>query len=407
MLSENGIHPTVGDKLSPAPDSLLLQPGPIIIEKISAYMVFFDNQPVPVYSADRIPANILRQLGVELFPMDEVFLDGQQIDPQVAVSWRPSHALRVIRSFPAQIKLEDGSVRQVSLRSTDPNEALWQVGLGGTGAILIPEAGPSDSSQPIFQVMNPLAKSEGSYSQSPKKSVNLGSTLALSGLAPQGLDILQQEDSPVVGLLPPPNIARVAEHLQIVQKSIPFSSRVEMDDTLELDQSKTTQMGAYGVSMQLTRIRTQDGQKVSEKVESETVIQAPEDQITGYGTKVNVKTVNVGGTTIEYYRSVTMFASSYSPCNLGNNTCNSTTASGAPAGKGIVAVVRRWYNYMVGARLYIEGYGFATIGDIGGGIPGEYWIDLGYSDADYVPWHSYVKVYFLTPVPENILYNLD
>jgi hypothetical protein len=44
-----------------------------------------------------------------------------------------------------------------------------------------------------------------------------------------------------------------------------------------------------------------------------------------------------------------------------------------------------------------------VVADTGGGYPdGRYWIDLGYSDADYVPWAKYVTVYFLTPVPASI-----
>jgi 3D (Asp-Asp-Asp) domain-containing protein len=50
-------------------------------------------------------------------------------------------------------------------------------------------------------------------------------------------------------------------------------------------------------------------------------------------------------------------------------------------------------------RVYVQGYGHATIGDSGGGIPGTYWIDLGYSDEDYVGWHSWTTLYFLPPIP--------
>jgi 3D (Asp-Asp-Asp) domain-containing protein len=73
---------------------------------------------------------------------------------------------------------------------------------------------------------------------------------------------------------------------------------------------------------------------------------------------------------------------------------------------GVIAVTRAWYNLMLGQRLYVPGYGIGVVGDIGGGIPGKYWIDLAYSDDDYVAWHQNVTVYFLTPVPENIAWIL-
>jgi hypothetical protein len=42
------------------------------------------------------------------------------------------------------------------------------------------------------------------------------------------------------------------------------------------------------------------------------------------------------------------------------------------------------------------------VADTGGGIPGKYWIDLGYSEEDFVNWHQTVTVYFLNPAPPNV-----
>ena len=66
-----------------------------------------------------------------------------------------------------------------------------------------------------------------------------------------------------------------------------------------------------------------------------------------------------------------------------------------------------WYLSMQGQRLYIPGYGFASVEDVCGGCVGQPWIDLGYSDNDYEQWNSFVTVYFLTPVPANVMYILE
>ena len=42
-------------------------------------------------------------------------------------------------------------------------------------------------------------------------------------------------------------------------------------------------------------------------------------------------------------------------------------------------------------------------GDTGGGVKGR-WIDLGYDEDELVAWSSYVDVYYLTPIPEEINY---
>jgi 3D (Asp-Asp-Asp) domain-containing protein len=72
----------------------------------------------------------------------------------------------------------------------------------------------------------------------------------------------------------------------------------------------------------------------------------------------------------------------------------------------VIAVASRWYSYLAGTGVYVPGYGFATVEDIGGGFPDRYWIDLGYSDDDFITWGDWVTLYFLTPVPVNIQYVL-
>lgn len=101
-----------------------------------------------------------------------------------------------------------------------------------------------------------------------------------------------------------------------------------------------------------------------------------------------------------------MYATSYSPCRIFKDHCDSYTASGATLKKGIVAMTGTWYRYSGGDQIYVPGYGVGTVADTGGGIPGRYWLDLGYSDDDYVSWHQNVTVYFLAPVPANIMWVL-
>ena len=115
----------------------------------------------------------------------------------------------------------------------------------------------------------------------------------------------------------------------------------------------------------------------------------------------------VDGVQIEYWRAVQMYATAYSPCRSGSDRCYSGTSSGKKLAKGMVAFRYSWYLAMGGQPLYIPGYGFATVEDVCGGCVGKPWIDLGYSDDDYQQWSSWVTVYFLTPVPPNVIYVLE
>ncbi len=58
--------------------------------------------------------------------------------------------------------------------------------------------------------------------------------------------------------------------------------------------------------------------------------------------------------------------------------------------------------------VFVPGYGPAKISDNGAYPDGRPWIDLAYSDADWVTWGDWVTVYFTTPIPPDheILYIL-
>jgi 3D (Asp-Asp-Asp) domain-containing protein len=202
-------------------------------------------------------------------------------------------------------------------------------------------------------------------------------------------------------------VLRISESVLLAQKPIPFDSDVQASAEIPLDQTQILQPGEPGLSVQRIRIRYEDGKEISRITENETVVRPPKTRIMGYGTKIEIKTAVVDGVKIEYWRSVQMYATSYSPCNSGVANCGATTASGKHLRKGMVAVNRTLYYGMLGQQLYIPGYGAATIEDLCGGCTGKPWIDLGYSDSDYQTWHSWVTVYFLTPVPANVIYDLQ
>ncbi|MBC7870587.1 MAG: hypothetical protein H7Y09_07085, partial [Chitinophagaceae bacterium] len=57
-------------------------------------------------------------------------------------------------------------------------------------------------------------------------------------------------------------------------------------------------------------------------------------------------------------------------------------------------------------NLYVEGYGTGIAADTGPRRVHPYWLDLGYSDADFVNWHEWVEVYLLLPIPDVVEYLL-
>jgi 3D (Asp-Asp-Asp) domain-containing protein len=225
----------------------------------------------------------------------------------------------------------------------------------------------------------------------------VGEALALAGFPLQSLDYTvpaENEPIPEDGIL---RVVHVQEEIIIEQTPLPFEDEFQAASDLEIDQRKVIQAGEYGIFARRIRVRYEDGQEISRRVEEEWTARQPQNRIIGYGTNLVEHTTDTPDGTISYWRAITMYAVSYSPSSAGG----SITASGAELKKGLVAVDTRYIP--LGTRLYIPGYGEAIAADTGGGIRGRI-IDLGYSDEDYVAWHQNVTVYFLWPPPANVVW---
>jgi 3D (Asp-Asp-Asp) domain-containing protein len=95
-----------------------------------------------------------------------------------------------------------------------------------------------------------------------------------------------------------------------------------------------------------------------------------------------------------YKRIVTMESTAYEPGPVSCGNSSGNTAIGLQAGYGVVAVDPDFIG--LGARLYIEDYGYAVAGDTGGAIKGNR-IDLGFLTLEecYAWGRRDVKVYVL------------
>jgi 3D (Asp-Asp-Asp) domain-containing protein len=194
-------------------------------------------------------------------------------------------------------------------------------------------------------------------------------------------------------------VVRVNEAVSLAYKPIPFTVETKQSAEIELGQQEILQPGINGLAMTRTRIRFEDGQEVKRVTEPESIVRAPQTKVVNAGTKL----VSHGIENMQYWYSIQMYATSYSPCRSGTSGCSYGTASGLRAGYGVVAMSRDWYYALQGMEVYIPGYGRGVIGDLGGGFPdGRAWVDLGYDDNNYQEWSDWVTVYFLGPPPAVI-----
>ena len=243
----------------------------------------------------------------------------------------------------------------------------------------------------------------------------VGEALAEAGIPLIGLDTSSPSDAereapPADGQI---RLVRVYETTQVALEPIPFTEQTVDSPDIQIGQKETSQPGINGIAMVRSRIRYEDGKEVSRKTESKTVMREPQTRIVKTGGKVVLAPVG-GNIPNNYWLETQMYATVYSPCASGTGGCSYSTASGARAGQGVVAVDYSIYSYLAGMQVYIPGYGVATIGDTGGGpiietslgVPRTKWIDLGFNEGEMRDMTGWVTVYFLAPAPAEIPYFL-
>jgi uncharacterized protein YabE (DUF348 family) len=376
-------------------------------------ITILDGEQIHTLKTDeRIPANLLAEVRITLAPSDPLLVNGRPFSPEHTL---PTEAdtLQVRRAVPVKVITPEGEGELFTATNT-VGEALREAGLQLFAKDFIDPPADTPISAGIritYRSSQELTVTTSSGTVQIRSSAGtVGTALAGAGIPLEGLDYSlpgEHEAPPADGQI---RVVRVSESLQLIQKSIPFETETVSSPEVELGTQKIVQPGQEGLTVARTRIRYEDGQEVSRIIEDESVVRPPQTRIVQTGTKIVVNTTTVGGVTLEYWRAFEMYATIYSPCNSGTGGCSYGTASGLRAGKGVVAVDPSIYSFLQGQRVYIPGYGYGVIGDVGGGyiiedligVSRYRWIDLGFDDNNIVDMSGWLTVYFLAPAPASI-----
>jgi uncharacterized protein YabE (DUF348 family) len=374
--------------------------------------IIADGHTFSIATSERIPAKILDEAKLTLGPNDRLLVLGSPIPLDTALPEAGSYTLTVRRAVTLTLFTPDGQ-KTIQTSALTVGQALIEAGLTLYAADRLdppPETPIVKSLSVTYRPSQILAiLVDNTQVQVRSAASSVGEALAEAGIPLIGLDSSSPSENnplPADGKI---QVTRIVESVALKQKSIPFASRTEPSADLELDQQALVQGGELGLAITRVRSHIEDGTEILQETESESIVRPPQDRILGYGTKVVVRSTTVDGETIQYYRVLTLKATSYSPCRSAtpDGSCSYGTSSGLPVQRGTVAMVYSWYLAFGHDRLYIPGYGYATVGDVGGGPPGNhYWVDLAFSDSDYEPVYGTVTVYFLAPVPTNLVYVL-
>jgi uncharacterized protein YabE (DUF348 family) len=375
-------------------------------------MIIDGEQILTLHSEERIPANLLTEAHLQLAPEDLLLVNGHPFPPEKPLP-PLTRAMQIRRAVNVTLITSDNEQELYTTADT-VGEALREMGLQLYAADFIdpPVDTPIIADMTItYRPSQELSVTTSAGRQIIRSSARtVGTALAGAGIPLEGLDYSLPAESEA---LPPDGqvrVVRVSESVQLIQKPIPFETETVSSPDVALGTQEITQPGQEGLAVERTRIRYEDGQEVSREVEEESVVRLPQTRIVNTGTKIVVNTTTVDTESLDYWLAYEMYATIYSPCNSGTGGCSYSTASGLRAGRGVVAVDPDMYAYLQGQQVYIPGYGYAVIGDVGGGyiiedligVSRYRWIDLGFNDNNIVDMSGWLTVYFLAPAPASI-----
>jgi uncharacterized protein YabE (DUF348 family) len=360
------------------------------------------------------PSLILSEAGITYQPEDRVFANGIPYGMDEEISGSGDIQLQLRRAVTVALVTPQGTQSLLTSALT-VGDVLHESGMA---------IGIHDEVQPplttdikdgmtiTFTPARELTVVMGGESFTIQSSAQtVGEALARAGIPLEGLDQSVPSENEAV----PPDgqirVVRVRESILVEVQSIPFSVEETTSQDVAFGQQEILQAGSNGIAILRTRIRFEDGVETSRGQEEKIIVQEPVTRIVAKGSKIALSPVD-GDSPYQYWYAAQMYATWYSPCNSGTGGCSYGTASGARAGYGIVAVDYSIYPYLAGMRVYIPGYGTATIGDSGGGpiietafgVARTQWIDLGYDDDNIGGLTGWVTVYFLEPAPAEIPY---
>lgn len=378
----------------------------------AAITIIHEGKSIQMQSEERIPLVLFAAAGVAPLPGDKALVNGavQPLDQPMQPA--DFYQLQLRHLYPLNV---NGQV--IMTNALTVGEALDEAGIElkegerASPPLSTPIQGALTINIVPSRTLTIFSGERAIQIRSAAQTV--GEALAEAGIPLIGLDA----SSPAENEAPPADgqirVIRVEEEIKTEIQIIPFKSEQIQKEDVPLGQEELIQPGINGLAMVQTRIRYEDGVEVSRTIEKQTTIREPQTRIAAKGSQIVLAPVG-GNVPYDYWIAVEMYATYYTPCKSGTGGCSYSTASGARAGYGVVAVDYSIYKYLAGMKVYIPGYGVATIGDTGGGpiietalgVPRTKWIDLGFNDGAEIDMTGWVTVYFLAPAPPEVPYFL-
>lgn len=403
LLLEEGIALNGFDRVQPAPSSPLTEGMVVQIARSRRVQVVVDGAVTMAQTASPNPAVVLEALGVALAPGDLVLVDGVRVALPALSVWPGAPERIDVRHMHAVSVDDSGALLSFDSTAATVGDALFEAGvpLFVSDVVEPPLHAPLPDSAPITirRAVPVTIEADGERLTTRAPAGTVADILSFAGITLMGQDYtVPGENTPVMGETQI-RVVRVAETLTSETAPLPFTTLYQADSTRPIDTRGLAQEGREGVERTVIRVRLEDGIEVSRTLAETSTVVPPQDRIITFGTNIVLNTLDTPDGPQVYWRVLRLYATSYHPAALGGDN---VTATGRLLERGIVGADTDLLPF--GTQVYVPGYGVGLVADTGAERHDPYWIDLGYSDADWRSWSSPIDVYLLAPPPRQIDY---
>ncbi|WP_407723345.1 G5 domain-containing protein [Ruminococcus sp. JL13D9] len=334
--------------------------------------------------------SVLTVAAAAAVPAEKAEIENNVANSMVYNNLTDDGTFHVLSAHEVSVK-NNGVIKKIVVSGGTVADALNQAGVKlGENQISVPSASTEIKSDTDIVILN--AKKVSLTADGKTQNVLLpygkvGESIILAGIRLSQDDILSVDCNTKVDDISELSIKRVIYKNVSVTEAVPFESKKENSDEIDLGDSKLKTKGVDGEKLVTKRVKYIDGEKDDEKVISEKITKKPVDEVTLVGTKGAASAGGAGTFTDENGVKV-----SYSYKLTGSGTAytapaGALTASGHEVYEGGVAVNPALIPY--GSKLYIEttdgifSYGYATAIDTGGALmDGSAIVDLFYFSLD-------------------------
>ncbi|HET6445322.1 MAG TPA: ubiquitin-like domain-containing protein [candidate division Zixibacteria bacterium] len=409
VLNATGIQVGPYDLVSPTASTVLESGGEIHVKRARRIEVQTDDGTELFWTHETQLSPFFQENGIVVGPSHDIRVGNSQLGFEDIVSAELADQIFITRFKTIEID-DDGRSQSVRTDVESVGEALAEAGITLLNSdTLEPSAEAWLTPGLIIQITrsDPVIVSvDGQFISQRTNFTRTADILSEAGIALGELDysIPGPEFVNFPGNII--RIVRVTEEYLLEDEVVPYDSLFQGTDQLELDERAILAAGEPGLLRRRIRIRYEDGVEIGRFADGEWVEKEAVDEVTGFGTRIEIRVLETSEGSYEYWRAVRMRATAYTASSSGKppeHPAYGITASGVSAGTGVVAVDPKVVPFR--SWVYVPGYGIGFAGDTGGGVKGR-WIDLGYDEDELVAWNGYADVYYLTPVPplEDIVY---